>query len=96
MFTNRMFKTAAVVVLIVIVSVVTISFVPAPKPAIIPVTGYQNAYFQYLSGEKAYYLNAVDSSDALLAWHVGEKSITHFDPVEAALLKYRLGEKSIK
>ena len=96
MFTNRLFKAIAVVALIVIVSVVTISLVPAPKSAIIPVTGNQNAYSQYLSGEKAYYSNAVESRDALLAWRAGEKFITHHDPVESALLQYRLGEKGIK
>lgn len=96
MFTNRLFKAIVVGALIVIVSVVTLSFVPAPNPAIIPVTGNQNAYSQYLSGEKAYYSNVMDSSSTFAAWHLGEKYITHYDPVEVALLKYRLGEKNIK
>jgi len=98
MFTNRLLKAIVVVTLIVIASVVTLSLAPAPntESAVIPVTGNQNAYSQYLSGEKSYYSNAVDSSDALLAWHAGEKSITHYDPVEAALLQYRLGEMGIK
>ena len=96
MFTNRLFKIITVVSLTMIASIVTISLVPMSKPAIIPVTGNQSAYSEYLSGEKAYYSNALGSSEAFSAWQVGEKIFTFYNPDEVALLEYRFGEKNIK
>jgi hypothetical protein len=98
MFTNRLFKAIVVVALIVIASVVTLSLTPAPKSesAVIPVTGNQSAYSEYLSGEKAYIASVLNTNDTFSAWSYGEKVITRYDPVEVALLLYRFGEKNIK
>ena len=62
------------------------------ESAIIPVTENQSVYSEYLSGEKANFSNAL----GLTAWQISEKVIPYYDPVEIALLKYRLGEKNIK
>jgi hypothetical protein len=86
-----------------------------PRAAVIPVTGNQNEYTEFLRGEKVMYANptgpgeaisayhlgekalyseAEDSSNVLSAWHYGEKFFVRIDPLEAALLEYRQGEKN--
>jgi len=87
MFTNHPFKAIVVAALIVIALLVTLSLAPISKSAIIPVTGNQSAYSAYLSGEKAYYSNALASSESFSAWQAGEKFITNYDPV-----KYHFGD----
>ena len=98
MFTNRLFKAIVIVTLIVIASIITLSLVPVPnsEAVIIPVTGNQNAYSQYLGGEKAYFATALNTNDTFSAWSYGEKAVTRYDPLEVALLLYRFGEKNLK
>lgn len=96
MFTKRLYKAIVVVTLAIVASIVTLSLVPMSKPAIIPVTGNQNAYSEFLRSEKAYYSNAPVSNEAFSAWHIGEKVIAYYNPVEVTLWKYRLGEKNIR
>jgi len=82
---------------VTIVAVLILAAAPsiiAPKPAIVPVTGSQTAYFEYLRGEKVIYMNPVERSNALTAYHLGEKVIIG-NALESAMLDYRQGEKAI-
>jgi len=96
MFTKRLYKAIVVVTLTIVASIVTLSMVPMSKPDIIPVTGNQSAYSEYLSSEKNYYSNALGANEAFSAWQVGEKKFTFYDPVEVALLEYHFGEKNLR
>ena len=82
---------------ITIIALVTLTVAPSivtPKPALLPVTGSDNAYVAYLRGEKTIYANPVALSNALSAYHRGEK--TPFEAVldiDAALSQFLAGEK---
>ena len=65
---------ALAITLIVIFTFAVAPSIAAPRPAIMPATGSQNAYVEFLRGEKAIYANPVGLSDALSAWRFGEKA----------------------
>ncbi len=67
--------------------------VVAPRPASVPAAESQNAYLEYLRGEKVMYTNPVELSNALTAYHLGEKVIVG-NALESAMLQYRRGEKA--
>jgi len=78
---THMYLILAVAIAAVIL--LTISVAPSidtPRPAHIPVTAGEDAYVEYLRGEKTIYANPSALSDALSAYHRGEKA-----PFEAAL-----------
>ena len=94
--TNTRNSNLYLVIALAITLVVILTFALAPsiaalKSALIPVTGSQNVYVEFLRGEKAMYANPVGLSSALSAYHLGEKNLAA-NP-EAALLEYRQGEK---
>lgn len=51
-----------------------VPFITAPEVPVIPVTGGQNAYSEYLRGEKILFGMPADAGGALSAYHVGEKT----------------------
>src|SRR5215212_8293148 len=67
--------------------------VVAPRPASFPAAESQNAYLEYLRGEKVMYTNPVELNNALTVYHLGEKVIAG-NALEVAMLKYRQGEKA--
>ena len=90
-----------VVIALAITLVVLLTFAVAPsitasRPALVPVTGSQNGYVEFIRGEKAMYASPVRLSEALSAYHLGEKAISAI-AVEStsALSAYRLGEQAI-
>ena len=68
--------------------------VVAPRPASVSGAESQNAYVEYLRGEKVMYTNPVELNIALTAYYLGEKVIVG-NALESAMLQYRLGEKAI-
>ena len=82
----------AITVVTILILAIVPSIVP-PKPAPIPMTESQNAYLEYLRGEKVMYTNPGELNDALTAYHLGEKVIVG-NTLESAMLQYRLGEKA--
>jgi len=84
-----------VIVIVVIGALIAMPYITSPKNAFIPVTGNQNAYAEYLRGEKLVFAVLVNVNDAMTTYRSGEK-ITHavtINPSEA-LTAYHLGEKS--
>ena len=82
----------AVTVVTILILAIVPSIVP-PQPAPIPMTESQNAYLEYLHGEKVMYTNPVELNNALTAYHLGEKVIVG-NALETAMLQYRQGEKA--
>ena len=93
---NLYIITALAIMLVVFLTLAVAPSIAAPKPAIIPVTGNQNAYVEFLRGEKAMYANPVGLSESLSAYRAGEKAV-YMSAVDStsALSTYRLGEKAI-
>ena len=89
---NMNFVIALAITLVAILAFAVAQSMIAPKPAAIPVTGSQNAFVEYLRGEKTIYANPVGLSEALSAYHLGEKPLTN---ASEALSMYRLGEKTL-
>jgi len=87
---------ALAITLILISTLPFVPSIPAPKPAVIPVTGSQNAYVEFLRSEKAMYVNPVGLHDALTAHHLGEKAIyAESIALDIALYAWRFGEKTL-
>src|SRR5688500_13756426 len=84
---------------IALIGIATFAAVPsitAPEPAIIPETGSQNAYVEFLRGEKVMYANPVGRRDALSVYRAGEK-VVYANAVDLgnALSVWRSGEKAL-
>ena len=83
----------AITVVTILILAIVPSIVP-PQPAPIPAAESQNAYLEYLRGEKVMYTNPVELNNALTAYHLAEKVMVG-NALESAMLQYRLGEKAI-
>ena len=87
----------AIAVAITLIAVFTFfAFAPSvvtPRPVSVPAAESQNAYLEYLRGEKVMYTNSMELNNALTAYHLGEKAIVG-DVLESAMLDYRRGEKA--
>jgi len=93
--TNNLFIVAgfAITVIALVILAVAPSIV-TPIPALIPVTADEEAHVEYLRGEKVLYANPVARSEALSAYHLGEK--TPFETaldMDSALSQFLAGEK---
>jgi len=93
---NLYIVTALAITLIVFLTLAVVPSIAAPEQAPIPVTGSQNAYVEFLRGEKAIYANPIGLSEALSAYHTGEQAV-YAGVVDSseALSVHRLGEKTI-
>jgi hypothetical protein len=90
------FVIALVITLAAILAAAISQFVVAPRPAAAPITERENAHVEYLRGEKTIYANPVALSNALAAYHLGEK--VWFEAAlnkDAALSRYLAGEKIV-
>ena len=88
------FLVAMLVAVIVIVGILVFPYFSVPKTAIIPVTGNQNAYAEYLLGEKTIY--AMSANDAMAAYHLDERSLyTRTINSSEALSNHLFGEKHV-
>lgn len=88
-----MFSTIALAVaLIAVFAFVVTQSAARPKSAVVPATGIQNAYIQYLRGEKAIYANPVAVNNAITAYHLGEKPLVD---ISNPLSAYRAGEQTL-
>ncbi|HEY5730603.1 MAG TPA: hypothetical protein VIS72_11160 [Anaerolineales bacterium] len=84
-----------VIVIVVIGVFIAMPYVTSPQAAIIPVTGNQNAYAEFLRGEKKVFAVPVNISDAMTTYRLGEKTInTIAISSSGALTAYHLGEKN--
>jgi hypothetical protein len=93
---SHLYAILALAITLVVILVFGVApSIAAPRPAIIPATGSQSAYVEFLRGEKAIYANPVGLSDALSAYHHGEKTI-YTKPIDFgnALSAWRFGEKA--
>ena len=82
---------------ITVIALLTLAVAPSivsPKPAPISGNESQNAYVEYLRGEKVMYTNPVELNNALTAYHLGEKVVVG-NALESTMLQYRRGEKAI-
>jgi hypothetical protein len=87
---------ALAIVVVAALAFAVVSSIALPGSAVIPVTGNQNAYSEYLSGEKLIFSVPVISNGALSEYHLGEK-ITYTvstNPSEALTL-FHFGEKHV-
>jgi len=93
---NLYIITALGIMVVVLLTFAVVPSIAAPKPAIIPATGSQNAYVEFLRGEKVMYANPARLSEALSTYRTGEKA-DYANAVDSssALSAYRLGEKAI-
>jgi hypothetical protein len=93
---NLYIITALAIMLIVLLTFAMVPSIAVPEPAIIPATGSQNAYVEFLRGEKVMYANPAGLNEALSAYHLGEKAV-YANAVDAsgALSSYLAGEKTI-
>ena len=82
--------------LVAVLAFAVVPAIPALEPAVIPATGSQNAYVEFLRGEKIMYANPVELRDALSAYRAGEKAIyTKSIDLGNALSAWRFGEQAI-
>jgi hypothetical protein len=86
---------ALAIVVVAVLAFAALSSIVVPKPGIIPVTGNQNAYVDFLRGEKAVFSGRIELGNVLSTFHAGEKTL-YASAVDAenALWVYRIGEKS--
>ena len=89
---NMTIIIALAITLVAIMAFAVAQSVAAPKPAVVPVTGSQNAYVDYLRGEKTIYANLTRLGEALTAYHLGEKPLVN---VSNVLSTYLAGEKTV-
>ena len=83
-----------IVLMISFALILTLSLVPTitfPGTPINPAVFRENAYHEYLRGEKVMYTNPIELNNALVAYHAGEKIL--YD-ITTATWSYHLGEKS--
>ena|SRR5215216_5517045 len=93
---NMYIVLALAITLVVLLSFAVAPSIAAPKPALIPVTGNQNAYVEFLRGEKAMYASPIGLSESLSAYHAGEKAVfANAADSSSALSAYHLGEQTI-
>lgn len=98
--THRSFNMNIVVVLVLaFVTIFVLAVAPsviAPKAAVVPAAGSENAYLDYLRGEKVMYLNPSALENALALYHAGEKEMYgNTQGLSDAIWAWHLGEKFI-
>jgi hypothetical protein len=87
---------ALAIVVVAVLAFAALSSIVVPKPGIIPVTGNQNAYVDFLRGEKAVFSGRIELGNVLSTFHAGEKAVyINAVDVGGALSTYRLGEKAL-
>ena len=93
---NLYIISALAIMVLVLLTFAVAPSISVPEPAIIPVTGSENAYAEFLSGEKVLYGNPARLSEALEAYRLGEKAIyTNAVDASGAFSTYLAGEKAI-
>lgn len=93
---NLYIITALAIMIVVLLTFAVVPSISMREPAIISETGSQNAYIEFLSGEKVLYGNPARLNEALAAYHLGEKAV-YSNAVDAssAFSAYLAGEKAI-
>jgi hypothetical protein len=86
--------TLAVVVILIGAIIVT-PYITLPGSAVIPVTGNQNTYYEYIRGEKVIYAMPVLINNAITAYRLGEKTLYGVYNSNEVLSVYRYGEKNV-
>jgi len=87
---------AVVIAIIAIAVFVAIPYITSRQTAIVPAAGNQNAYSEYLRGEKVIFAMPARADNALFTYRIGEK--TFFVGIASpsdALTSFRLGEKHV-
>jgi len=90
------FLIVMLAVIAIVGSSVIIPYITVPRSAVIPVTGSQNAYAEYLLGEKTLYAMPATASEALTIYHLGEKALSpKLIQSSEALTAYHFGERYV-
>lgn len=86
----------ASITLVAILAFVIAQVVAAPEPATGSLIASENAYLEYLRGEKTIFANPHQLDEALSAYYLGEHKV-YIDAAErnSALWGYHFGEKFI-
>jgi hypothetical protein len=93
---NLYIITALAIMIVVLLTFAVVPSIVVREPAAISEPSSQNAYVEFLSGEKVLYGNPARLSAALSAYHLGEKAIyTSAVDASGALTAWRSGEKAI-
>lgn len=93
---NMNILIALAITVTVILTFVVVPSIALPGSAVIPVTGSQNAYVDFLQGEKAMYAESVRLSEVLSAYRIGEQA-AYSGAVYSrnAMTTWHLGEKAV-
>jgi len=93
--TNANILIASAIALIAILAFAVAPLIVLPQTAVIPVTGNQKAYVDFLRGEKTMYAESVPLNGALTAYRLGEQAM-YANAVNSgnALAAWHLGEKT--
>ena len=93
---NWYFLVVLLAAVAVIGGILVEPYITTREAAVIPVTGSQNAYVEYLRGEKVVYAMPATVSEALTTYHLGEKAFyAGMTKPSEALTTYHLGEKQV-
>jgi hypothetical protein len=93
---NLYIITALAIMIVVLLTFAVVPFISVNEPAAIPETSSQNAYAEFLSGEKILYGHPARLSEALEEYHLGEKAMyTNAVDASGAISSYLAGEKTI-
>lgn len=72
---NLYIITALAIMVLVLLTFAVLPSISVPEPIGAPAAENQNAYVEFLSGEKVVYADAVNSDSALSTYRLGEKAI---------------------
>ena len=93
---NWYFLVVLMVAVAVIGGLLVGPYITTREAAIIPVTGNQNAYTEYLRGEKVAYSMPASVTDAMTAYHLNERAFyTKTINSSEALSLHHSGEKYV-
>ena len=93
---NLYIITALAITLIVFLTLAVVPSITVPQPAIRSEASSQNAYVEFLSGEKVMYGSPARLSEALSTYHIGEKAVyASGADSSSALSMWSFGEKAI-
>ena len=93
---NWYFLVVLLAAIAVLGGVLVEPYLSTREAAVIPVTGNQNAYTEYLRGEKVAYSMPGSITDAMTAYHLNERAYyTKTINSSEALFLYHSGEKYV-
>jgi len=93
---NQNFFIALAILLVAVLTFAVVPAITSPKSAIIPAAGNQNAYVDFLRGEKIMFTSEAGINTVMADYRAGEKTLyTNVVNPSSALVAYHAGEKDI-